>query len=254
MCQKAARFGISGLILLLGAGRLAAQATTIQLPTFNFFTVNTTVEVPDGGSGFIGGLGSAAAGRTERGIPGLGFFPPLGNRATGSTGHAGGVSVSATIHDFDAMDRALLGPDFDRSGHSDALDIAAGDDLLLRQRLARLPVMLRPLPDDTGRLRWPVPPGEAAPRPPQLTADAAGSQSVAAMRRQQAEEDSAQQAEAAQLFEQARQAEAAGKPGVAKIYYQMAARRASGALKDEALAELQRLANPGTSAIEGAAR
>ena len=74
------------------------------------------------------------------------------------------------------------------------------------------------------------------------------------MRRQQAAEDSTAQAEARQYCDQARAAEAAGKPGVAKIYYQMAARRAGGALKTEILSELRRLgaqtrvaaANPGS--------
>ncbi len=231
------RWLLAAGVLLLGAARLHAQATTIQLPTFNFFTVNTTVEVPDGGSGFIGGLSSNATGQTQRGIPGLGFVPPLGNRATGATGSAGGMSVTATIHDFDAMDRALLGSDFDRSGHYIGGDTSAPSDPALRQRLARLPVMLRPLPPST----------TDSSRPSQLAADASGSQSIAAMRAQQSAEDSAQQAEAARLLEQAREVEAAGKPGVAKIYYQMAARRATGALKNEALAELQRLGTPAPS-------
>jgi hypothetical protein len=141
------------------------------------------------------------------------------------------MSVTATVHDFEAMDRALLGSDFDRSGNYIGSDTPAGGDPALRQRLARLPVMLRPLP----------PSPTDSSRPSQLTADTSGSQSVATMRAQQAAEDSALQAEAAQLLAQAREVEAAGKPGVAKIYYQMAARRATGSLKNEALAELQRL-------------
>ena len=96
--------------------------------------------------------------------------------------------MKAEIHDFDAMDRALLGPDFADS---------------------QTPVMLRGVPLAAA--------GAANP----VATDAAGGTSIAEMRRQQAAEDSTAQAEARQYCDQARAAEAAGKPGVAKIYYQM---------------------------------
>ena len=48
-------------------------------------------------------------------------------------------------------------------------------------------------------------------------------------------------AEAESYFSQGRQAETDGKPGVAKIYYQMAARRASGDLKQQVQARLDAL-------------
>ena len=78
-----------------------------------------------------------------------------------------------------------------------------------------------------------------------LVADAAGSESVADMRRQQAAADAVAekqtQDEAQRLFDQAGELQATGKPGVAKVYYRMAARRATGDLKERAIAALREL-------------
>lgn len=76
--------------------------TTVQLPQFNFFTISTTVMVPDSGGAFSGGVGGGASGSRTNGMPGL------GKTAGASSVSAGGVSVSAQIHDMRAMDRALL--------------------------------------------------------------------------------------------------------------------------------------------------
>ncbi|MCE9605412.1 MAG: hypothetical protein K8U03_10990 [Planctomycetia bacterium] len=75
-------------------------ATTVQLPTFNFFTISTTVLVPDSGTAFIGGVGGAGSGTRSNG---------LGSRAGASGVDAGGMSISVQVHDLRAMDRALLG-------------------------------------------------------------------------------------------------------------------------------------------------
>jgi hypothetical protein len=65
------------------------------------------------------------------------------------------------------------------------------------------------------------------------------------MRRQQSDADLAalqnEQQEAQRLFDQASELQAAGKPGVAKVYYRMAARRATGSLRDRAIAALREL-------------
>ncbi len=76
-------------------------ATTLQLPTFSFFTISTTVSVPDSGGAYLGGVGGGRSGSRSNG-------PGLGNRAGGSGLDAGGVYVAAQIHDLGAMDRALL--------------------------------------------------------------------------------------------------------------------------------------------------
>src|SRR5687768_5971375 len=83
--------------------------TTVQLPTFSFFTVQTTVSVPDSGGAYLGGIGRGADGSTTRGIG------PLRNRGFGSTRAASGVSVHATIIDRDEMDQAVLAQAADNS-------------------------------------------------------------------------------------------------------------------------------------------
>jgi general secretion pathway protein D len=45
------------------------EGTTVQLPTFAFTTVVTTVSVPDGGTVLLGGIKRLREGRNERGIP-----------------------------------------------------------------------------------------------------------------------------------------------------------------------------------------
>jgi general secretion pathway protein D len=49
--------------------------TTIQLPTFSFTTVSTTVSVPDGGTVLLGGIKRLSEGRNEFGVPGLSKIP-----------------------------------------------------------------------------------------------------------------------------------------------------------------------------------
>jgi hypothetical protein len=212
MLQSMFRFGLMLGIGLATAGRLAAQAmpyrggigaTSVQLPTFNFFSVSTSVEVPDSGEAFLGGNSSSSTGSSQRGIPGLGFRP-FSNSAIGSAGHGGSMSVRATIHDFDAMDKALLGKDF----YNTIAKSASGD---------------------------------ARPATDVVAADSAGSSSLADIRRQQSAEDAAAAQEVQAIIDQGRAYEAAGKPGLAKIQYRMAAHRATGALQQQALAELQRL-------------
>jgi hypothetical protein len=77
-------------------------ATTVQLPTFNFFTISTTVMVPDRGGTYLGGIGRAGGASGQNGALGL------GHRSGGSTVGASGMSVGVQIHDLAAMDKALL--------------------------------------------------------------------------------------------------------------------------------------------------
>jgi general secretion pathway protein D len=50
---------------------------TVQLPTFSYVTVTTTVSVPDGGTVLLGGIKRLSEGRTEYGIPILDKVPYL---------------------------------------------------------------------------------------------------------------------------------------------------------------------------------
>jgi general secretion pathway protein D len=51
------------------------EGTTVQLPTFAFTSVTTTVSVPDGGTVLLGGIKRLQEGRNERGLPLLSKVP-----------------------------------------------------------------------------------------------------------------------------------------------------------------------------------
>ena len=53
----------------------SVQGTTVQLPTFSFITVTTTVSVPDGGTVLLGGIKRLNEGRNEYGVPMLNKLP-----------------------------------------------------------------------------------------------------------------------------------------------------------------------------------
>lgn len=81
----------------------------VQLPTFEQFSVSTTVVVPDRGSLYLGGVNRSNLGRSSLGQSQFGRgLPGLGNRSFGRSSAASGLSISATIIDHDEIDRALL--------------------------------------------------------------------------------------------------------------------------------------------------
>ncbi len=53
------------------------SGVTVQLPTFSFVTVTTTVSVPDGGTVLLGGIKRLSEGRAEYGVPILDKIPYL---------------------------------------------------------------------------------------------------------------------------------------------------------------------------------
>ena len=67
------------------AATTTRSGTTVQLPTFSFVTVTTTVSVPDGGTVLLGGIKRLSEGRDEAGIPILDKLPYL-NRLFKNTG------------------------------------------------------------------------------------------------------------------------------------------------------------------------
>lgn len=97
---------------LVFLGVSSARAQVVQLPTFRVFSMSTTVSVPDRGSAYLGGISGSSMHRRERGLPGLGHVPfagrAFGNRAIGGHTRSSGVRVSASIHDFEAMEEDLL--------------------------------------------------------------------------------------------------------------------------------------------------
>ena len=64
----------NALLSLVVTAAVAAVAlgqqgnTTVQLPTFNITTAGTTVSVPDGGTGSLGGIMRAREGSVTRGL------------------------------------------------------------------------------------------------------------------------------------------------------------------------------------------
>jgi general secretion pathway protein D len=67
------------------SGTTTKQGTTVQLPTFAFVTVTTTVSVPDGGTVLLGGIKRLSEGRNEFGTPILNKIPYL-NRLFNNVG------------------------------------------------------------------------------------------------------------------------------------------------------------------------
>lgn len=221
---------LSLVLLGIAGGSVLGQqpGTTVQLPTFSFFSVGTTVSVPDRGSVYMGGVKRAATGRNEFGTPLL-PFRPFRNTAIGSERSASQMRVTAYIHDFEAMEEALLGqPASSRSLTS----------LQPRSRAALLGRTLQPRNPTWGG-SW---------RALSLASSAAAPQmSVADAQARRLSQQATRSEEAANFFGRGRKAEAAGKANVAKIYYQMAARRATGEFKQQVVARLDAIGRARTA-------
>ncbi len=87
--------------LVVSPQRGEAQLT-VQQPVFGVNSVATTVSVPDRGTAHLGSISSARSSRKT-----FGPFPSGTNY--GADRRHTGMSVHVTIHDFEAMDRYLLG-------------------------------------------------------------------------------------------------------------------------------------------------
>jgi len=185
----------------------------VQLPTFSVFTVQTTVSVPDSGGALLGGIGRGASGSTWRGLG------PLKNRAQGANRMAGNASVSATIIDHDEIDRALLAA---AARRGEAVDSAATKASALSKSVARV---------------------DRSPSAANRTGSGAAAlpDSVAAIREQNRMAAEERNQELADYFAKARKAEAEGKIAVAKVFYQMVARSASGEMQQQAATRLSAL-------------
>jgi len=207
--------GIAGAQQPVPVGQL--PATTVQLPSFSVFSVNTTVSVPDRGGMYLGGVSRARDGSTTRG------FGPLANRGIGSDRAASGISVHATIHDLDELDQAVLAEAAAKRGPIDPI-------------LAKAELIRRGVAVDRG-------------------ADQGGlANSVAAIRAKNAAAADARASEAADLLAKAEAAEAEGKASVAKIYYQIVTRRDAGQLKQIAESRLAKLSDKSNGQVVGTLR
>ena len=208
---------LSSLAVAASAATAGAQdGITVQLPTFSSFSVNTTVSVPDRGSAYMGGVKRAASGRNQFGTPLL----PFGNRSFGTDRSASGARVSVFIHDFEAMDEYLLNqPTPSRRPHTP-----------LAQPLAAYRKSATPAPEVPRRF----------PNRGKGLGSRAG-MSVAELRAERLREEDQRHQEALKWIERGRMAEAAGKVGVARVYYQNAIHGATGELQKQVAARLQAL-------------
>jgi hypothetical protein len=184
------------------AGGAAAWGYVVQLPTFNHFDVSTTVEVPDSGGGLVGGVDRAASGQNEVGGP----LTPWRGSAGGSQGSASSTHLAATIHDFEAMDQALLaegrgfgGTPFTAPRRENPLARAGKDSAAMTR---------------------------------------------AEIRAQHRERELARRAEWEEWLAEGARAAEAGRLGAARVYYKMVLRRADGELRSEAAARLAALQKP----------
>lgn len=219
----------AALVCVLGAASPAdaqQNAVAVQLPTFSFFSVRTTVVVPDRGGAYLGSIGRASSGSSVFGTP------LMRNGAIGLQRSHAGLTVHATIHDFEAMDAQLLGQKAGAaSGHGAQGATPDAIPPLLRRRIG-VPVdgtVLHPAED--GR---PPQPDAQRFQPP---ADDPSRSSLADLRRTQ-QQAAAEDADAAAYFQRGQRAADAGNLGAARVYFQMAARRATGPLRQAALEQL----------------
>ncbi|WP_425619366.1 hypothetical protein NA78x_003106 [Anatilimnocola sp. NA78] len=213
-------------ILLAGVHAFAQAPTTVQLPVIQVLSVDTTVSVPDGGGVSLGGINRAVDSSVTRGLP-LGKGPLTTNRGLSSVRSGSNMSVHATIIDHQELDAAVLAEAAARRG-TRAEDPAT---LALQQKADYLSRNLA--------RTQPTAPVAASDRQPSVEQIRERNELAAAVR----------DAEAASFFAKGQAAEAAGKPGIAKIYYQMVARRDQAGLKQQAEARLAALASPGKSLV-----
>jgi hypothetical protein len=137
--------------------------------------------------------------------------------------------VSVWIHDFEAMDEYLLSqPTAFRAAQ-------AAKSPLLVPRVASAPPPVQAASSRTADT-W-------TPRAKAAQQESSGpiAMSVSELRAKHEREQQARSEDAQKWFQRGQTAEAAGKANVARVYYQMAARRATGTFKDQIAARLDAL-------------
>lgn len=221
---------LRGYIIVAAFGFLAvgtvrpssAQQATVQQPVIQTFTASTTISVPDRGGAYIGGVKSFSEGRRSSGV-----FGPGGG--IGRESAAAGMSAHVYIHDFEEMDRRLLGRA--ASGSSAARLAPPADDawqsLMARYRHApadaRTARSRRNLTQEAGGISTVATTGRNAPVGPPPG-------SSARLHTRSAPSPSANQtrgAKAALSYSLGLKAEREGKTGVARLHFRMAAKYGS---------------------------
>ena len=178
-------------------------SVTVQLPTFHYFGTSTTVLVPDRGAAYNGGINRSSYNSRSRGVP----LMPWANRAISRGAAAANTTTHAWIHDHQAMDEMLLSEAAHRRGTEDPSLTLKNDNGSATDALESKPVLV----------------------------------SAEEFERRQSAAQAKVQTEALQHFAKAKSMLAAGKTGVAKIYFQMALRRAEEPLRAEIVAQMAEL-------------
>ena len=215
-----------GAALILACNSALAQ--TVQLPTLQTFSVNTSVLVPDRGQTYLGGITRARSGSSTRGLPGISGVP-FANRLTKNRGlalerSATSAYVTATIIDHAELDRQVRA----RATRPSAL---TEHQVSVQQRADFLAKHLaRPATD---------PPSDVA-----LTKQLAVHNELDRIRKQNELAESNRKANAMRYIAKGKAAEKAGKRSLARTYYKMAAKDAARDLRRQLIARIQLLQDP----------
>jgi hypothetical protein len=226
------------MVCVGGASVLAQPQITVQLPTFNFTTVQTTVSVPDGGTGLLGGIGRASEGSVTRGVPLLSKIPGANrlfkNRGIGREVEASNMTIIPRIIIQEEEEFLQTGVSSETLSQFSRQSSAGGLASRIAPRAAEDSATSRQadfIAQHVARhdLTQPAPKQESSPP------------TVDEVKRKNELAKAERRAEADEFFAQAQRAETQGKRSVAKIYLQMAARRAEGELLDQVIAHLATL-------------
>jgi hypothetical protein len=196
------------------------------LPTFRYFSVQTTVSVPDRGGAALGGVNRASSGTTSRG------FGPLRNRASGSSIGSSTASVHATIIDHQELDAATLAEA--RRRREGVAGSAAMRTEVGSAQIDHLTSKAEFLSQHIGK-------AEALRAPP---ATVASGDSISDVRARAAARQQAKLDEAAAKLASGIASEEAGKLASARGYYEAALRLGDEETRSAAAARLARIALP----------
>ncbi len=216
--MRRALFQTTFALATIGSASAAQAQLTIQQPVFGVNSTATTVSVPDRGRAHLSSISRAGDSRTVTG-------PFRSGSNFGQFRDHSSTSVTATIHDFEEMDRYLL--------NQPTTAAAAGSidrDADYRALLARNQRRGMPLGGPSimsvagaGAVTEPAPPAAARALPPLPKVNV----------------------DSAQSFALGQKAEERGAVGVARLHYRMAAKSGHA----EAAARLEALGSPTTARL-----
>ena len=214
---------VSSLCVL---GTASAHAQAVQLPTYQSFSVGTTVSIPDRGAAYLGGVTRGAWSSSSRGVPGLSQIPGVNrlftNRGIGSSVSSTHAYATATIIDQAEMDRMVLAEAAARRGVSVAASETDRRAAYLSEYVARSPKAIDATPLVAHR-----------PESPDATARLTAARTE-------------REAQMLVYLHRAEAAEAAGNLGAARCCYSVLVRRGNDEQQQLAASRMAALAAPAT--------